>query len=269
MKLFDRGLGGAQEWRILASLRDRCTAKNSRHFVQLVGWTQLNGRFALVTRRVVCRTRHYRCSSLQEMLCYGASLCEALGELHRLNIIHGDVKPPNALWDVEEACVKLIDFGNAVFGPEWHGGASSWFACLTYVDIGGTDGFRAPESGSRATFATDVYSAGRTLGLLVRAPLQLQINARKFSDYNEALLDLIASSATFESWLQRCALPLDPFDACSAARRSIRVPASLLQSAAASQAFTVIHCMLAADPKQRPVADKCATSLNEILRRLP
>lgn len=127
MKVFDLGLG-AQEWRILELLQ----RKNSRRFVRLVGWTQLHGRFALVTRRVACATRHYRCSSLQEALTYGASLCDALSELHRVGVIHGDVKPSNALWDVQEACVKLIDFDNAVFGPEWLGGAKP---CIQHTQL--------------------------------------------------------------------------------------------------------------------------------------
>jgi len=47
---------------------------------------------------------------------------QALAVLHDLGVIHGDVKPSNALWDVQDQCVKLIDFGNAAYGPEWEGG---------------------------------------------------------------------------------------------------------------------------------------------------
>lgn len=36
------------------------------------------------------------------------------------------------------------------------------------TDIGGTDGFRAPESYDCASYATDIYSAGCTLALQVR-----------------------------------------------------------------------------------------------------
>ena len=54
---------------------------------------------------------------------------QAISVLHSLGVIHGDIKPSNALWDVQEECVKLIDFGNAAYGPEWEGGMApviSW-----------------------------------------------------------------------------------------------------------------------------------------------
>lgn len=48
---------------------------------------------------------------------------QALATLHEeIAIIHGDIKPSNALWDGTELAVKLIDFGNAVDGPIHEGG---------------------------------------------------------------------------------------------------------------------------------------------------
>lgn len=39
---------------------------------------------------------------------------------------------------------------------------------LRQSDVGGTDGFRAPESSHGATYATDIYSAGCTIAATVR-----------------------------------------------------------------------------------------------------
>lgn len=35
----------------------------------------------------------------------------ALQHLHDKGVVHGDLKPPNILWDADSATFKLIDFG--------------------------------------------------------------------------------------------------------------------------------------------------------------
>jgi serine/threonine protein kinase len=48
--------------------------------------------------------------SLSEILSVGLQLCDALGEAHRLGVIHRDIKPQNIFVD-ESAWIKLMDFG--------------------------------------------------------------------------------------------------------------------------------------------------------------
>ncbi len=42
-------------------------------------------------------------------------LCEILGKVHEQDIVHGDLKPGNILWDAKNDVIWLIDFGSAVF----------------------------------------------------------------------------------------------------------------------------------------------------------
>ena len=44
-------------------------------------------------------------------------LCKILADIHKQNVIHGDIKPSNILWDDANDVVSLIDFGSAVRLP--------------------------------------------------------------------------------------------------------------------------------------------------------
>ena len=85
-------------------------------------------------------------------------LCEVIAPLHRVGVIHGDLKPGNIIVE-RDGRVSVIDFGlsRVVDDPRAAGA------------LGGTPPFMAPEnlSGSALTTASDVYALGTLLWLLV------------------------------------------------------------------------------------------------------
>ncbi|CAK9016104.1 Negative regulator of sexual conjugation and meiosis, partial [Durusdinium trenchii] len=72
----------------------------------------------------------------------GRQVLEALAHLHRLRIIHRDVKPGNILVTDAGARVVLADFGLATYLPNGSDILKERFAC-------GTAGFLAPECKGR------------------------------------------------------------------------------------------------------------------------
>ena len=44
---------------------------------------------------------------------WGKSMCEILKQVHLLEIVHGDIKPENFLFDIQQKNIYLIDFGFA------------------------------------------------------------------------------------------------------------------------------------------------------------
>lgn len=95
-----------------------------------------------------------RCGTWADVARAGAQLAAALSELHRVNLVHGDVSPHNVI--ALASRWVLVDLGH-VGAPGYAGG------------VAGTLGFMAPEafSGMR-TPATDLYALGATL--LATAP---------------------------------------------------------------------------------------------------
>ncbi|KAF0693568.1 Aste57867_15433 [Aphanomyces stellatus] len=155
--------------------------------------------------------------------------CAALAFVHHHDIIHGDLKPDNILCDnsVVDGSVKLIDFGNALYGDE----AES----LTHVHAFEvqTLPYRAPEVavGASLTCAADMWSLGCIVleGILghhvfaphSRADLLLQIHqlfplAFGHGMYLDELQDALASPQAdmfkpiaLDALLVRFGIPLD------------------------------------------------------------
>jgi serine/threonine protein phosphatase PrpC len=82
-------------------------------------------------------------------------LCKAVHALHRLRIIHRDIKPDNVLL-LEHSGLKLLDLGVARLPA---------FAEDSNTPIPGTPSYMAPEqfNGERGTVASDVFATGATL----------------------------------------------------------------------------------------------------------
>ncbi|KAG9084174.1 hypothetical protein FS749_005426 [Ceratobasidium sp. UAMH 11750] len=85
-------------------------------------------------------------------------IADGLAYLHRIGIIHGDLKGPNVLIS-KAGTASLIDFGNAVLGE------STLQFTQTATNNGMTPRWTAPEifAGAKHDAASDVYSLGMTI----------------------------------------------------------------------------------------------------------
>ena len=90
-----------------------------------------------------------------EAIAYMHRILGAFGYLHRQGLVYCDFKPENCMLEGDPPDVKLIDMGG-VRRLDDPGG-----------DVYGTRGYSAPEAGDGPTPASDLYTVGRTLAVLV------------------------------------------------------------------------------------------------------
>ncbi len=96
--------------------------------------------------------------SAREAAAIGIDLCGALAELHRTNLVHGDIKPANVMRE-KGGRIVLTDFGSAL---DLESDADAGARPVTALSV-------APEvlRGGRPTAAADIYALGGLLFWLV------------------------------------------------------------------------------------------------------
>jgi serine/threonine-protein kinase PknG len=88
-----------------------------------------------------------------EAIAYIHRILGAFGYLHGLGMVYCDFKPENVMLEGDD--VKLIDMGGVRRIDDPKG------------DIYGTEGYSAPEAGEGPTVASDLFTVGRTLAVLL------------------------------------------------------------------------------------------------------
>ncbi len=88
-----------------------------------------------------------------EAIAYIHRILPAFGYLHRMGLVYCDFKPDNVMMEKDD--VKLIDMGGVRRIDDTKG------------DIYGTVGYSAPETGEGPTAASDLFTVGRSLAVLL------------------------------------------------------------------------------------------------------
>ena len=90
---------------------------------------------------------------ITEAIAYIHRILPSIAYLHRLGLVYCDFKPDNVMMEKDD--VKLLDLGGVRRLDDTQG------------DIYGTVGYSAPEAGSGPTIASDIFTIGRTLAVLL------------------------------------------------------------------------------------------------------
>ena len=125
-------------------------AQENRHFLYYV----MSFHEGATLRQHLEHGRHFSVAEARQI---GIRLGKALGALHRMNILHRDIKPDNIHLDTEEK-LRLLDLGVAL-NP----------ATMRSQGTPGTPSFIAPElfSGGAPSSQSDLYALGVTLYFLL------------------------------------------------------------------------------------------------------
>ncbi|EQA36368.1 kinase domain protein [Leptospira inadai serovar Lyme str. 10] len=98
--------------------------------------------------------------NLELSLKISIKIVEALGEIHKINVIHKDIKPSNIIVNLQTGSVKIIDFGIASKLTQENASLQS------PEHLEGTLGYMSPEQTGRMNrsidYRSDFYSLGAT-----------------------------------------------------------------------------------------------------------
>ncbi|KAG0718799.1 Serine/threonine-protein kinase Kist [Chionoecetes opilio] len=138
-----------------------------RHFGEL----QWRGRDILVqellgpTLKEVLLSQQPRPSSEWLVATLTTHMLRGLQHLHAKGVVHGDLKPPNILWDAESATFKFIDFGVSFTTSEalTHAVQSKGYQapeCVVWESAVAEGSEDSLESAQQPGTAADIWSAG-------------------------------------------------------------------------------------------------------------
>ncbi|MDK8263230.1 MULTISPECIES: bifunctional protein-serine/threonine kinase/phosphatase [Pseudomonas] len=153
--------------------------------------------------------------ALADWLDVASRLLRALGQLHRRNILHRDIKPDN-LHRGQDGELRLLDFGLA-YCPQ---------LSEDLHDSPGTPSYRAPESfeGAEPSPAQDLYATGVTLYQLLTGGYPYgevePFQRPRFGAPASALRRRPDVPAWLDDWLQR-AVAVDPADRFETAEEAL------------------------------------------------